>query len=78
MDNLLAEQKTVSSDCKHSEKMASVESLKAQMKLGTEGSPADKLLKDLLATEEAALGKAKKGAPTADVLACALKIVAEN
>jgi hypothetical protein len=78
MNNLLAEQKTVSCDVKAAEKEASVESLKAQIKLGTEGSPADKLLKDLLEKEEAALVKAKKGAPSSDILACALRKAAEE
>jgi hypothetical protein len=52
--------------------------LAEQIKLGTEGSPADKLLKDLLEKEEAALAKAKKGAPPSDILACALRKAAED
>ena len=60
------------------EHVASVESLKAQINLGTEGSAADKALKNLLEQEEVALEKAKKIAPSTEVLTCALKTAAKT
>ena len=63
---------------KHEEHVATVESLKEARKKLLEGSAADKVMKDLLEQEEAALEKAKKAALSTEVLTCALKIAANT
>jgi hypothetical protein len=78
VSELLASRKNVSSDTKYEEHVATVESLKAQIKLGTEGSAADEALKDIIAKEEVAMEKAKKHVPSTEVLTCALKVASQT